>query len=49
MDLIRPKAEELTLLDEQRKQWDAKVAQVMQEKYVSDRKPLSFSNGYPCS
>jgi hypothetical protein len=37
MDLIRPKAEELGLLDEQRKQCEAKVAQVMQEKYVSHR------------
>lgn len=29
MELIRPLAEELTLLDEQRRQAEAKVAQVM--------------------
>ncbi|XP_010533961.1 PREDICTED: kinetochore protein nuf2 [Tarenaya hassleriana] len=31
MNLIRPKFEELTLLDEQRKQWEAKIAQLNAE------------------
>ncbi|CAH2047839.1 unnamed protein product, partial [Thlaspi arvense] len=31
MELIRPKAEELTLLDEQRRQWEAKIAQLNAE------------------
>ena len=30
MELIRPLAEELTLLDEQRRQSEAKIAQVIQ-------------------
>ena len=34
MELIRPLTEELTLLDEQRRQWEAKIAQVMQLKNV---------------
>ncbi|KAG7588081.1 hypothetical protein ISN44_As07g004360 [Arabidopsis suecica] len=34
MELIRPTIEELGLLDDQRKQREAKVAQVMQEKYA---------------
>ncbi|KAG7585076.1 Kinetochore protein Nuf2 [Arabidopsis thaliana x Arabidopsis arenosa] len=34
MELIRPTIEELGLLDDQRKQQEAKVAQVMQEKYA---------------
>lgn len=32
MNLLRPIAEDLTLLDEQRREWEAKLAQVNQKR-----------------